>query len=75
MRRKTGIFTQNQFFLCSSNSKTNHCKYLTFSPNVFINVITYLYTVKFSKYSFFELFIDFLDAPNKLQNLIQDFLL
>ncbi|KAF0752651.1 Uncharacterized protein FWK35_00038123, partial [Aphis craccivora] len=44
---KTGIFTQNQFstksnknkksnffFLYGCNSKTNHCKYLKFSPNV-----------------------------------------
>ncbi|KAE9523081.1 hypothetical protein AGLY_016522 [Aphis glycines] len=36
--RKTGIFTQNQFstesiFLYGCNSKTNHCKYLKFSPN------------------------------------------
>ncbi|KAE9528814.1 hypothetical protein AGLY_012389 [Aphis glycines] len=35
---KTGIFTQNQFstesiFLYGCNSKTNHCKYLKFSPN------------------------------------------
>ncbi|KAF0761993.1 Uncharacterized protein FWK35_00016169 [Aphis craccivora] len=36
---KTGIFTQNQFstksiFFYGCNSKTNHCKYLKFSPNV-----------------------------------------
>ena len=41
---KTGIFTQNQFstksiFLYGCNSKTNHCKHLTFSPNVFISII------------------------------------
>ncbi|KAF0718308.1 Uncharacterized protein FWK35_00028653, partial [Aphis craccivora] len=35
---KTGIFTQNQFstksiFFYGCNSKNNHCKYLTFSPN------------------------------------------
>ncbi|KAE9536780.1 hypothetical protein AGLY_006842 [Aphis glycines] len=41
---KTEIFTQNQFstesiFLYSCNSKTNHCKYLKFSPNVFVSII------------------------------------
>ncbi|KAE9543778.1 hypothetical protein AGLY_002008, partial [Aphis glycines] len=41
---KTGIFTQNQFstesiFLYGCNSKTNHCKYLKFSSNVYISVI------------------------------------
>ncbi|KAF0751268.1 Uncharacterized protein FWK35_00026580 [Aphis craccivora] len=41
---KTGIFTQNQFstksiFLYVCNSKTNHCKCLKFSPNVYVNVI------------------------------------
>ncbi|KAF0753141.1 Uncharacterized protein FWK35_00012927 [Aphis craccivora] len=38
---KTGIFTQNQFstksiFLYGCNLKTNHCEYLTFSPNVYV---------------------------------------
>ncbi|KAE9524078.1 hypothetical protein AGLY_015559 [Aphis glycines] len=38
---KTGIFTQNQFltesiFLYGCNLKTNHCKYLKFSPNVYV---------------------------------------
>ncbi|KAF0769369.1 Uncharacterized protein FWK35_00002575 [Aphis craccivora] len=42
--RKTGIFTQNQFstisiFLYGCNSKTNHCKYLKFSQNVYVSVI------------------------------------
>ncbi|KAE9541249.1 hypothetical protein AGLY_004494 [Aphis glycines] len=41
---KTGIFTQNQFstesiFLYGCNLKTNHCKYLKFSPNVYVSVI------------------------------------
>ncbi|KAF0761769.1 hypothetical protein FWK35_00010590, partial [Aphis craccivora] len=41
---KTGIFTQNQFssksiFLYGCNSKINHCKYLKFSPNVYVSVI------------------------------------
>ncbi|KAF0703001.1 Uncharacterized protein FWK35_00035833, partial [Aphis craccivora] len=36
---KTGIFTQNTFstksnFFYGCNSKTTHCKYLKFSPNV-----------------------------------------
>ncbi|KAF0761275.1 Uncharacterized protein FWK35_00022225 [Aphis craccivora] len=39
---KTGIFTQNQFltktiFLYSCNLKTNHCKNLKFSPNIYIS--------------------------------------
>ncbi|KAF0769318.1 Uncharacterized protein FWK35_00039057, partial [Aphis craccivora] len=43
---KTGIFTQSQFstksiFLYSCNSKTNHCKYLKISPNVYVSV-TYI---------------------------------
>ncbi|KAF0773763.1 Uncharacterized protein FWK35_00000053 [Aphis craccivora] len=38
---KTGIFTQNQFstksiFLYGYDSKTNHCKYLKFSPNFYV---------------------------------------
>ncbi|KAE9532803.1 hypothetical protein AGLY_009884 [Aphis glycines] len=38
---KIGIFTRNQFltkpiFLYSCNLKTNHCKYLKFSPNIYI---------------------------------------
>ncbi|KAF0748493.1 Uncharacterized protein FWK35_00020732, partial [Aphis craccivora] len=41
---KTGISTQNLFstksiFLYGCNSKTNHCKYLKFSSNVYVNVI------------------------------------
>ncbi|KAE9543901.1 hypothetical protein AGLY_001879 [Aphis glycines] len=41
---KMRIFTQNQFstesiFLYSCNSKTNHCKYLKFSPNVYVSII------------------------------------
>ncbi|KAF0705608.1 Uncharacterized protein FWK35_00038089 [Aphis craccivora] len=38
------FFTQNQFstksiFLYGCNTKTNHCKYLKFSQNVYISVI------------------------------------
>jgi hypothetical protein len=41
---KPGIFTHNHFstksiFLFCCNSKTNHCKYFKFSPNVYIMVI------------------------------------
>ncbi|KAE9545351.1 hypothetical protein AGLY_000894 [Aphis glycines] len=41
---KTGIFTQNQFstesiFLYGCNSKTNHCKYLKISPNIYNSII------------------------------------
>ena len=41
---KTGIFTQNQFstksiFFYGCNSKTNHWKYLKFSPNVNVSSI------------------------------------
>ncbi|KAF0763476.1 Uncharacterized protein FWK35_00010220, partial [Aphis craccivora] len=42
---KTGFLTQNQFstksiFLFGCNLKTNHCKYLTTSPNNYISVIS-----------------------------------
>ncbi|KAF0747801.1 Uncharacterized protein FWK35_00023772, partial [Aphis craccivora] len=38
---KTGIFTQNKFstksiFLYGCNSETNHCKFLKFSPNIYV---------------------------------------
>ncbi|KAF0773683.1 hypothetical protein FWK35_00004063, partial [Aphis craccivora] len=41
---KTGIFTQNKFstksiFLYGFDSKTNHCKFLKFSPNIYVSVI------------------------------------
>ncbi|KAE9535636.1 hypothetical protein AGLY_007537 [Aphis glycines] len=41
---KTRFFTQNQFtsksnFLFCYNSKTNRCKYLKFSPNVYISAL------------------------------------
>ncbi|KAE9528113.1 hypothetical protein AGLY_012535 [Aphis glycines] len=41
---KTGIFTQIQFstasiFLYGCNSKTNHCKYLKFLPNVYFKFL------------------------------------
>ncbi|KAF0706674.1 Reverse transcriptase domain-containing protein [Aphis craccivora] len=41
---KTGIFTQNKFstksiFLYGFNSKTNHCKFLKFSSNIYVSVI------------------------------------
>ncbi|KAF0751643.1 Uncharacterized protein FWK35_00039219, partial [Aphis craccivora] len=41
---KTGNFTQylfstKSFFLYGYNSKTNHCKYLKFSPDVYVSVI------------------------------------
>ncbi|KAF0762329.1 Uncharacterized protein FWK35_00017476, partial [Aphis craccivora] len=36
--RKTS-FRPNRFFFYGCNSKTNHCKYLKFSPNVYVSVI------------------------------------
>ncbi|KAE9525952.1 hypothetical protein AGLY_014001 [Aphis glycines] len=53
----TTFYTQNQFsikskFLNSCNSKTNHCKYLKFSPNVYmcyLHTICYLMDIKFYK--------------------------
>ncbi|KAF0720068.1 Uncharacterized protein FWK35_00031587, partial [Aphis craccivora] len=33
--RKTS-FRPNRFFFYGCNSKTNHCKYLKFSPNVYV---------------------------------------
>ncbi|KAE9525938.1 hypothetical protein AGLY_013987, partial [Aphis glycines] len=51
---KTGIFTQNQFstesiFLYGCNSKTNHCKYLKFLPNVYTTEIFDFYANFFLK--------------------------
>ncbi|KAE9534000.1 hypothetical protein AGLY_008736 [Aphis glycines] len=51
---KTGIFTQNQFltesvFLYGCNSKTNHCKYLKFSTNVYATEIFDFYANFFLK--------------------------
>ncbi|KAF0757732.1 Uncharacterized protein FWK35_00031216 [Aphis craccivora] len=44
-------------FLYGCNSKTNHCKYLKFSPNVYVSVI-YI-QLNFQKcLNFFELFIN-----------------
>ncbi|KAF0773567.1 Uncharacterized protein FWK35_00006232 [Aphis craccivora] len=59
---KPGIFTQNQFstksiFLYGCNSKTNHCKYLNFSPNVYVSVI-YIQLNFQKNLTYFELFID-----------------
>ncbi|KAF0748639.1 Uncharacterized protein FWK35_00033853, partial [Aphis craccivora] len=59
---KTGSFTQNLFstksiFLYGCNSKTNHCKYLKFSPSVYVSVVCIQYN--FQKIlTFFELFKD-----------------
>ncbi|KAF0763406.1 Uncharacterized protein FWK35_00014258, partial [Aphis craccivora] len=41
-KKKPAIFTQNQFstksiFFYGCNSKTNHCKYLKFSPNFYVS--------------------------------------
>ncbi|KAE9533242.1 hypothetical protein AGLY_009283, partial [Aphis glycines] len=41
---KTAIFTQNQFstesiFLYGCNTKTNHCKYMKFSPNIYFKFL------------------------------------
>ncbi|KAF0726654.1 Uncharacterized protein FWK35_00036031 [Aphis craccivora] len=53
--RKTS-FQPNRFFY-SCNSKTNHCQYLKFSPNVYVSVI-YI-ELNFQKFlTFFELFIN-----------------
>ncbi|KAF0726485.1 Uncharacterized protein FWK35_00038419 [Aphis craccivora] len=59
---KTGMFTQNQFsitsfFLYSFNSKTNNCKYLKFSPNVYVTVLNTWLNVQ-NILIYFELFID-----------------
>ncbi|KAF0765053.1 hypothetical protein FWK35_00018259 [Aphis craccivora] len=37
--RKTYSFRPNRFFLYGCNSKTNHCKYLNFSPNFYVSGI------------------------------------
>ncbi|KAF0771656.1 Uncharacterized protein FWK35_00001259, partial [Aphis craccivora] len=68
---KTGIFTQNQFstnsvFLYGCNSKTNCCKYLKFSPNVYVSVI---YTeLNFQKTSTFFV-SNFYEICRKRENL------
>ncbi|KAF0760341.1 Uncharacterized protein FWK35_00028130, partial [Aphis craccivora] len=48
---KTGIFTQNKFstksiFLYGFNSKTNHCKFLKFSPNIYVMSIKIFWMTK-----------------------------
>ncbi|KAF0754740.1 Uncharacterized protein FWK35_00022989 [Aphis craccivora] len=54
--RKTS-FRPNRFFLFGCNSKTNHCKYLKVSSNVYVSVI-YI-QLNFQKIlNFFELFIN-----------------
>ncbi|KAF0748955.1 Uncharacterized protein FWK35_00032890 [Aphis craccivora] len=68
---KTGIFTQNQFstksiFFYGCNSKTNHCKYLKLSPNVYISVIYIL--LNFHKIlTFFDVDKKFLDDQKVLK--------
>ncbi|KAF0702121.1 hypothetical protein FWK35_00031852, partial [Aphis craccivora] len=38
--RKTNLFsTKSIFLLYGCNSKTNHCEYLKFSPNVYVIII------------------------------------
>ncbi|KAF0736123.1 Uncharacterized protein FWK35_00033459, partial [Aphis craccivora] len=50
-------FSTKSICLYSCNSKTNHCKYLKFLPNVYVSVI-YI-QLNFQKMlTFFELFID-----------------
>ncbi|KAF0754676.1 Uncharacterized protein FWK35_00032444 [Aphis craccivora] len=50
-------FRPNRFFLYGCNSKTNHCKFLKFSPNIYVKVI-YI-QLNFQKIlTFFDLFID-----------------
>ncbi|KAF0758567.1 Uncharacterized protein FWK35_00013977, partial [Aphis craccivora] len=68
---KTGIFTQNQIttksiFLYGYSSKTNHCKYLKFSPNIYISTIE---NFDFSDNSFFE----FIFLRNMLKNSTLNF--
>ncbi|KAF0766669.1 hypothetical protein FWK35_00003344 [Aphis craccivora] len=51
-------FRPNRFFLYGCNSKTNHCKYLKFSPNVYVSDI-YI-QLKFLK------IVDFFDVDKKI---------
>ncbi|KAE9536772.1 hypothetical protein AGLY_006834, partial [Aphis glycines] len=68
---KTKIFTQNQFstesiFLYGCNSKTNHCKYLKFSPNIYVSVIYIL--LNFQKIlTFFDVGKKILDDQKNLK--------
>ncbi|KAF0758455.1 Uncharacterized protein FWK35_00016391, partial [Aphis craccivora] len=49
-------FSTKSIFLYGCNSETNHCKYLKFSPNVYVSVI--YVQLNFQKMlTFFELFI------------------
>ena len=54
--RKTN-FRPNRFFYMIVIQKTNHCKYLKFSPNVYVSVI-YIQLNFQTISTFFELFID-----------------
>ncbi|KAF0773927.1 Uncharacterized protein FWK35_00000467, partial [Aphis craccivora] len=49
-------FSTKSIFLYGCNSKTNHCKYLKFSPNVNVSVIYIMFN--FQKFLTFELYID-----------------
>ncbi|KAF0769301.1 Uncharacterized protein FWK35_00000754 [Aphis craccivora] len=50
-------FSTKSIFLYGFNSKTYHCKFLKFSPNVYVSVI-YI-QLNFQKMlTFFEVFID-----------------
>ncbi|KAF0750863.1 Uncharacterized protein FWK35_00024555, partial [Aphis craccivora] len=50
-------FSTKSIFLYSCNSKTNHCKFLKFSPIIYVKVM-YI-QLNFQKFlTFFELFID-----------------
>ncbi|KAF0694020.1 Uncharacterized protein FWK35_00027037, partial [Aphis craccivora] len=75
---KTGIFTQNQFstksiFFYGCNSKTNHCKYLKFSPNVYVSVIYIIHVDKKflddQKVPYDVYISNFYDICRKIENL------
>ncbi|KAE9526120.1 hypothetical protein AGLY_013751 [Aphis glycines] len=81
---KTGFFTQNQFtsklnFLYCYNSKTNRCKYLKFSPNVYNSALLVLKVIKKNPKSLVTIFFykclkfEFIRNMSKLRKFASNF--
>ncbi|KAF0712155.1 Uncharacterized protein FWK35_00028927 [Aphis craccivora] len=71
--RKTCSFRPNRFFFYGCNSKTNHCKYLKFSPNVYVIVI-YIQLNFLKILTFFDVDKKFLDdqkVPYEFSNFYE----
>ncbi|KAF0745858.1 Uncharacterized protein FWK35_00034782, partial [Aphis craccivora] len=50
-------FSTKSIFLYGCNSKTNHCKFLKFSPNIYVSVI-FIQLIFQKMLTVFELFIN-----------------